>query len=142
MTAQTLSAAAAAQLMTDGFVRATPRSLLRVEGLAALAFSVFGFHALGGSWALFAVLFLTPDLSMLGYLAGPRIGAAAYNSAHAYIGPALLAAAGLVLATPLPTQLALIWAAHVGFDRMLGYGLKYPAAFGHTHLGPVGRARA
>ena len=141
MTAETLSTATPVPAMTDGFVRNAPRTLLRAEGFAVLALAVYGFHAIGGSWGWFAALCLTPDLSMLGYLAGRRIGAAAYNSAHSYVGPALLAAAGLTLSAPFVAQIALIWAAHVGFDRMLGYGLKYPTAFGHTHLGSVGRAR-
>jgi len=142
MTVQTLSTTAPVLAMTDGFVLGGPGRVLRAEGLAVLALTVYGFHAIGGSWGWFAALFLTPDLSMLGYLAGRRVGAIAYNSAHSYLGPALLGAAGLALSAPLPTQLALIWAAHIGFDRALGYGLKYPTAFGHTHLGPAGRDKS
>lgn len=95
------------------------------------------FYARGGhSWALFALLFLAPDLSFAGYLAGPRAGAAAYNLLHSYVGPA--GAAVLALSNGRPATVALIWAAHVGFDRLLGYGLKYPTAFGDTHLGRIG----
>ncbi len=124
-----------------GFVQAAPKALLRIEGLCALAVAAFGFSRIGGSWWLFALLFLTPDLSMLGYLAGPRLGAIAYNAAHSYVGPALLAAFGVGLSAHAPVQVALIWASHIGFDRALGYGLKYPSAFGDTHLGRVGGAR-
>jgi hypothetical protein len=95
---------------------------------------VAAFHRMGGGWALFAGLFLVPDLSMLGYLAGPRLGALGYNAGHSYLGPALLGVIGLAAASPLAAQLALIWSAHIGFDRLLGYGLKYPSAFGNTHL--------
>jgi hypothetical protein len=77
---------------------------------------------------------------MLGYLAGPRPGAVAYNLAHTYATPAVLAGVGWLIGTPLLLALALIWAAHIGFDRMLGYGLKLPTDFRDTHLGRIGRA--
>jgi len=99
------------------------------------------YGAWGSGWGLFAALFLVPDISMLGYLAGPRVGAACYNAGHSYLGPALLGAAGLGVGQPLAVAIALIWVAHIGFDRMLGYGLKYSTAFGHTHLGLVGKLR-
>jgi hypothetical protein len=109
--------------------------LLRAEALVELALVVSAYRYLGGAWLMFATLFLVPDLSMVGYLINPRVGARLYNLAHTYIAPALLALVGFVLATSLVYSLALIWAAHIGFDRFLGYGLKYPAAFGATHLG-------
>ncbi|HEY3815896.1 MAG TPA: DUF4260 domain-containing protein [Polyangiaceae bacterium] len=131
---------------TTGAVSGAPRTLLRLEGAAAVASAAFAFSALGGRWSLFALLFLVPDLSMLGYLAGRRVGAVSYNAAHSYLGPALLAATGAVTGAATGGALAAlwvacIWAAHVGFDRMLGYGLKYGTHFGDTHLGGVGRAR-
>lgn len=86
----------------------------------------------------FAALFLAPDVAFLGYLAGPRVGAAAYNTTHSTLGPLALAAIG-VLYAPDAMPLALIWLAHIGFDRALGYGLKYGSAFADTHLGRVGR---
>ncbi|HCQ54072.1 MAG: DUF4260 family protein [Brevundimonas diminuta] len=89
-----------------------------MEGLALLVLAALAYSRFGQSWALFAVLFLAPDLSFAGYLAGPRAGAWAYNLAH-----------------------SLIWLAHIGFDRALGYGLKSPEAFGLTHLGLIGPAR-
>jgi len=109
--------------------------LLRAEALLELTLAVSAYHHLQGTWLLFAVLFLVPDVSMIGYLVNPRVGAHVYNLGHTYIAPSLLALAGFALAIPLPVSLALIWAAHIGFDRSLGYGLKYPAAFGATHLG-------
>jgi hypothetical protein len=119
-----------------------PRLVLRLEGAAALIAAAAAYGAWGSGWGLFAALFLVPDVSMLGYLAGPRVGAACYNAGHSYIGPALLGAAGLASGQPLAIAVALIWVAHIGFDRMLGYGLKYAAGFGHTHLGRVGKAKA
>ena len=80
-----------------------------------------------------------PDLSFLGYLAGPKIGAVVYNSAHSHITPLAMLTAGFGFAPPLLLSVAIIWLAHTGFDRALGYGLKYAAGFGLTHLGRIGR---
>lgn len=120
-------------------VRGGVRAVLRIEG-AALAFAAIAAYArLDGTWPLFAVLILVPDLSFLGYLAGARVGAVAYNAMHSTIGPIMLGAFGAVLAHPIAILIALIWAAHVGFDRALGYGLKYAGGFRNTHLGLIGR---
>lgn len=116
------------------------RGLLRLEGLALLCGAATLYWRMGGDWKLFALLFLAPDLSFAGYLAGPRAGAVAYNALHSTLGPLALAAAGIVLHLPLAANVALIWLAHVGFDRAAGYGLKYGAGFGFTHLGRIGRA--
>ena len=91
----------------------------------------------GGSWWLFLLLLLVPDASMLGYLGGPRFGAVAYNAFHSYPLPAVLAAFGLLGGFPLALVVALVWFAHIGMDRTIGYGLKYPTAFEDTHLGRV-----
>jgi hypothetical protein len=115
------------------------RTLLRLEGLALLAGALLLYARQGDSWLLFAGLFLLPDLSFAGYLVGPRVGAAAYNVAHSTLGPLGLAAAAIAGGLGLPFTLALIWLAHVGFDRALGYGLKYASGFGDTHLGRIGR---
>jgi hypothetical protein len=116
------------------------KRLLQLEGLALFAAAV-GFHLnLGMSWKLFAVLFLVPDASMAFYLAGPRIGAVAYNATHTTLGPVAAIAAGYFLHAPLALAVGLIWASHVGIDRALGFGLKYATAFGDTHLGRIGRA--
>ena len=114
--------------------------LQRLEGLAALALGVAAYAWLGQSWWVFALLFLAPDLAMLGYLRSPRLGALTYNLGHTYAAPALLALAGLALG-PLAYGLAAIWTAHIGFDRLLGYGLKLETGFEQTHLGPIGKAR-
>ncbi|HEV2909773.1 MAG TPA: DUF4260 domain-containing protein [Candidatus Eremiobacteraceae bacterium] len=116
-----------------------PKNLLRVEGLTVLALAVVLYWRGGFSWILFAVLFLVPDVSMLGYLINPRIGAVCYNLVHTYVGPLLLAPIGMFAGVPICVAIALIWAAHIGFDRLLGYGLKYPTAFTDTHLGKIGR---
>ena len=113
--------------------------MLRLEGLALLAAAAILYARLGGGWPMFGLLFLVPDLSFVGYLAGPRVGAATYNTAHSTVGPLLLGAAGVALHQPQVMQIACIWGAHVGFDRALGYGLKYASAFGDTHLGHLGK---
>jgi hypothetical protein len=111
-----------------------PAVLLRVEGIALLALSVLLYWVNRESWLLFGALLLAPDLSMLGYLAGPRVGAAIYNAFHTYAMPAVVGALGMVLASPMAVALALIWFAHIGVDRTVGYGLKYPTSFKDTHL--------
>ena len=118
---------------SSGAVTGAARLWLRLEGLAVLALALLVFARGGHSWMLLAVLFLAPDLSFLAYLAGPRVGAMVYNAAHSHVGPVVAAAAALL--TGRPPVLACIWSAHIGFDRMLGYGLKYPTAFRDTHLG-------
>ncbi|MFO0552179.1 MAG: DUF4260 domain-containing protein [Polyangiaceae bacterium] len=120
----------------SGATRGAVRVTLRLEGAALFTVAVALFHALGGGWALFAVLFLVPDVSMVGYLVGARFGAALYNAGHSLLGPLALGALGFALVgvgSPL-ILVAAIWVAHVGFDRMLGYGLKYSTGFRETHL--------
>lgn len=116
-------------------------SALRIEGVAAFAASVTAYWFLGGNWWVFAVLLLAPDLAFLAYTAGARTGAKVYNLAHTYTVPAVLGAVGWFGAIPMLVEIALIWFAHIGADRALGYGLKYPGYDQQTHLGPMGKAR-
>ncbi len=127
--------------MDPGTVNGAPRLVLRAEGAALLISAALLYGRTGEPWWLFAVLFFAPDLSFVGYLGGPRLGAVVYNCAHTLIGPAALGLAGFLTGNDLIMALALIWAAHIGFDRLLGYGLKYGAGFGFTHLGRIGRDR-
>ena len=122
-----------------GATHGVPRILLRLEGAVVLAVALSAYAHLGGRWGWFAALFLVPDLSLLGYLANARVGSVAYNAAHSYVGPALLALVAFAMGAPSLLPGVAIWAAHVGFDRALGYGLKYATAIGDTHLGRVGR---
>lgn len=107
-----------------------------------LVATVASYWWLDASWLLFAVLILTPDLSMLGYLAGPRVGAVAYNVFHSLIGPLALFALGLAAGLLWAAPVATIWLAHIAADRMLGYGLKLASDFSQTHMGPIGRRRS
>ena len=113
---------------------ARPAALLRGEGATMLAGSVLLYWTVGGSWWLFGLLLLAPDLSMLGYLAGPRVGAVAYNVFHSYPLPAALGIFGVLAGAPLAVSVALVWFAHIGMDRLMGYGLKYPTGLKDTHL--------
>lgn len=132
-----LAAQAAA---AHGAASGSVRLLLKLEGAAACVAAVAAYAHMGGGWRMFLALFLAPDLSMTGYFLGRRTGALAYNAVHNYLGPALLAAcAWSMRADPMLCLLAAIWVAHIGFDRFLGFGLKYPAGFKFTHLGgPAG----
>jgi len=124
---------------TSATVRGSVLTLLRLEGLAVAAVTAVLYAKTGASWWLFAALWLTPDLSMLGYLAGSCWGARFYNAVHTYVVPVALALSALLLNTPALLPFALIWANHIGVDRLLGYGLKYSDGFGFTHLGLLGK---
>jgi hypothetical protein len=111
-----------------------PRVLLRAEGVAVAAAAIALYFHADYPWWLLVALALAPDVSMVGYLAGSRIGAAAYDAAHTYVLPVGLAAIGLILDAETAIQLGLIWLTHIGVDRAIGYGLKYPTDFKDTHL--------
>ncbi|RTL49728.1 MAG: DUF4260 family protein [Bradyrhizobiaceae bacterium] len=115
----------------------------RVEGgVLFVAGLVFFWHenAVVPWWEAFLVFF-APDLSFLGYLLGPAIGAFCYNAVHVYAFGAVLFVIGLVMHIPVLALLGALWLAHSGFDRMLGYGLKSPEGFSFTHLGRIGMRR-
>ena len=115
------------------------RAILRLEGAAAFAAAVALYAHAGFSWPLFVLLILAPDLAMLPYLIGPRAGAYAYNLVHTYALALPFAVAAFAFGSPVATAIGLIWLAHIGMDRMLGYGLKYGSGFGDTHLGRFGK---
>jgi hypothetical protein len=123
-----------------------PILVQRVENAAIAVVVLIAFAASDLGWWWLLVLFLAFDLSALGYLAGPRLGATAYNAVHNYTAPALLTTLWLLLeraGTDLSWMAVVAgsWAFHVAVDRALGYGLKHPDGFGHTHLGPIGKLR-
>ena len=113
-----------------------PRPLLQLEGAAVLIVSLLFYHWSHGSWLQFGLLILLPDLSMLGFAANVRVGAITYNAVHTYVGPLVLAAYSFGSNRATIVSLSLIWFAHIGFDRMIGFGLKYPTRFNDTHLNP------
>jgi hypothetical protein len=116
-----------------------PLLLLRLEGLCVLIASCVGYKILGLPWSVFACCFLLPDISFFGYLAGSRAGTAFYNAAHTYVSVFLVAGC-LYFTDKQIFPFFLIWTAHIGFDRALGYGLKYVSGFGDTHLGEKGKS--
>ena len=122
---------------SSGAATGSVRLLLRLEGLAVAAVGAYLYARGGHSWGLFAALILVPDVSFAAYLAGAHVGAIGYNVVHSYVGPLLLGAVSL--AAGWSPAVAIIWAVHIGVDRLLGYGLKYPSAFRETHLGVIGR---
>src|SRR5215468_1452225 len=132
---------ATAPATPGGTVTGGVNTLLRLEGLTLFAGMVLLYGVWGGSWWVFALLFLVPDLSFIAYLSDPKSGAIVYNAAHSYMAPVALMTAGFALGQPLVLSIAMIWLAHIGIDRALGYGLKYQAGFGFTHLGRIGRAK-
>ena len=117
----------------------------RIEGglvfvAALLAVVVQNFMGISGYWWLYLIAFFAPDIGFIGYLAGPKAGATVYNLLHLYgVGLAVAVAGFAIFGSPLYMNIGLLWMAHVGFDRMLGFGLKEPTAFADTHLGRIGR---
>lgn len=122
-------------------VSGTVRRVLRMEGFAVLAVATTLYFLSGGVWWLFALLLFAPDLSFFGYIGGNKVGAVIYNIAHSYILPLLLALLGVAMKIDLMQHIALIYFAHIGLDRALGYGLKYATGFKHTHLGVLNPPR-
>ena len=114
-----------------------PRILLHLEGAAVLISAIVLYAMLGQPWWLFVVLFFAPDLAILPYAISPRWGRIIYNLLHQYVLPLALIVAGQVFGLPLIQALGLIWAAHIGMDRAVGYGLKYADSFKSTHLSRV-----
>ena len=136
----TAAARLSAEIPAVGTAAGGVRAVLRAEGLALAIAATAAYAHAGFSWGLFAALFLAPDLSFAAYRLGPKWGAAVYNLVHSTIAPLALGAAGLALGLPEAEAIALIGLAHIGFDRALGYGLKYSLGFGATHLGWAARA--
>jgi len=129
----------------DGVVVGAPRRWLGLEGLVLLIGALIGYATLHQPWWLVPAGIFAPDLTMSGYLAGIHLGAHLYNVAHATFLPAVVLGVGYWQADYLVMALALIWLAHIGMDRLLGFGLKYNDRFAHTHLGDdrlVSSARA
>jgi hypothetical protein len=115
-------------------VERLPRSLLRLEGVAVAVAALVVYFWAGHPWWLILVLALVPDLAMAAYAAGPRMGAAVYDMVHTYVVPVGLGAVGVVADSDAAVAVALIWLTHIGVDRAIGYGLKYPSGFKDTHL--------
>lgn len=114
-----------------------PRLLLSLEGFAVIAAAIALYTMQGFNGWVFVLLLLVPDISMAAYLINPQVGALVYNLVHFYGWPILLAVLSLIFGWTVGLQLTLIWLAHIGMDRLFGYGYKYPTEFKDTHLGRV-----
>jgi uncharacterized protein DUF4260 len=144
MTATTSTFAAAAATTRDpeaGMTQGAVRAWLRFEGLAAFGAGLALFGANDGNWLLIVPLLLLPDASVAGYLAGPRIGAFAYNAVHNWAPGMVALGLGAWLPSPAILLVAAVLIAHVGMDRAAGFGLKLPGSFQDTHLGHMGRSK-
>lgn len=108
--------------------------LLHFEGLAVLLLSVYFYSYLEFSWLLFIILLFAQDISMVGYLVNNKVGTIMYNIVHTYSLPIGLIFLGILITKPFILAIGLIASAHIGMDRMIGFGLKYPTGFKHTHL--------
>jgi len=121
-------------------VSGMPLRFLRSEGLVLFVASIAAFFGgLDEAWWLVPALLFLPDVAMIGYARSSRAGALAYNLAHSYPAPALVGACALLADSTAGQGVALVWFAHIGMDRALGYGLKYDTDFTDTHLGRIGR---
>lgn len=112
---------------------------LKIEGIAQAALMVALTYKSGHTLWFLPLTFLLFDLSMIGYAINPRIGAFTYNFGHSSIYPTFLLVAGLLLENDTSKLWSYAWLFHIGVDRMLGYGLKHPKSFKHTHLGLIGK---
>jgi hypothetical protein len=113
----------------------------RGESAVIATLTVVMFVELDFDWWYLPALFVLFDVSMAGYLHGPRLGAWTYNAVHTYAGPAAIGAVGVATESRSLAFVALVWAFHIAVDRGLGYGLKFQDHFAHTHLGVIGRTR-
>ncbi|MBM7571928.1 DUF4260 domain-containing protein [Aquibacillus albus] len=111
--------------------------LLHIEGFAVLVLSVYFYGQSQFSWLLFFILLFAPDISMIGYLLNNKVGAIIYNLFHTYSLSISVVICGLIVPNETLLAIGLIWSAHIGMDRMIGYGLKYPTEFKATHLNRV-----
>jgi Domain of unknown function (DUF4260) len=122
---------------TDSFQHQTlsPELILRLENTVIALLCVWGYVQLGGAWWLFVTLFLLPDIGMLGYVFGNRIGANSYNVLHTHSLPIVAFVVGMVLSSSVLIQISLVWFFHIAVDRAIGYGLKRSSGFSQTHIG-------
>ena len=114
-----------------------PQITLRLEGLAIFAAAIFGYAQLGLPWWGFVACLLIPDVAIAFYAINTKVGSVAYNIAHTYTFPLMLLVVGLALGQTPVLAAALIWLAHIGMDRLAGYGLKYTTNFKDTHLARI-----
>ncbi len=102
--------------------------------------SLYFYLHLNYQWYWFIIFLLVVDIFMIGYLSKDnKLGAYIYNIGHSLIIPLFLLVLGVVVSNKLSIGVSLIWIAHIGMDRSLGYGLKLESGFQYTHLGKIGK---
>lgn len=111
----------------------------RFEAGLGFILCVYLYLHLGYSLILFILFLFSVDIVMLGYLINRSLGAHLYNLGHAFIFPPLLIGLGIATRSNVYIAAGLIWAAHIGWDRAFGYGLKFLSGFQDTHLGHIGK---
>ncbi|HTR29634.1 MAG TPA: DUF4260 domain-containing protein [Puia sp.] len=117
------------------------KQVIKWEEAAMFALSIMLIAPLPYAWYWWLVWILAPDLSMIAYLGGNKVGAVGYNIAH-HKGIAIaLYAAGLYTGHPAPEYAGMILFGHSSMDRAMGYGLKRFTGFQDTHLGKIGKQR-
>jgi hypothetical protein len=107
----------------------------RIESGFIFLGSLYIYLHLGFQLLWFIVFLFSIDIFMLGYVVNKTFGAHCYNLGHTYIIPAILIIVGVLGQSHIIIAIAIIWAAHIGWDRALGYGLKFSTGFKNTHLG-------
>lgn len=116
-----------------------PVKFQKVESLAILVLACAAYYHYGYGRSLFLLLILAPDIFFAGYLINPKVGARVYNTGHVYAVPVVLLSSYYFAGVPLALPISMIWIAHIAFDRVLGFGLKYESGFKDTHLGKIAR---
>jgi len=113
------------------------KKILLLEEAAQTALAVYGLYTLhtGIDWWLWPIVFLSPDISMLGYLINTTTGAYSYNLFHHKMVAVVFILAGFAGGNAIVLFVGYLLYGHASFDRMMGYGLKYADSFKHTHLG-------
>ena len=113
-------------------------TILKLEETLMFVLGIYLFSLLDYQWWWFLVLILAPDIGMLGYLFGNKIGAFCYNAFH-HKGLAIaIYLVGIYLSLPLLQLAGIILFSHASMDRIVGYGLKFESGFKYTHLGEIG----
>lgn len=110
------------------------KTITKLEGIVVFLFCLYFYNQLESSWLMFVLLWIVPDVSMVGYLKNSKLGAMTYNLAHNFIASLLLVALGIFLENSIIISLGIIWTSHVALDRFLGFGLKYENSFKETHV--------
>ena len=113
------------------------KTLLNLEYVGGFLLALILFSQLPFAWWLYPVVFFAPDISAAGYLAGPKVGAATYNMAHHLALAVCVYGIGTAGSLPWFQLAGTVLLGHIFFDRFLGFGLKYPDSFKHTHLGTM-----